>query len=436
MSAPENGAVSAMNTAPILAYIRSLQDDMIRWRREIHRHPELMYDVARTAAFVGDLLSSWGLEVERNVGRHFGRGVTAVLRGGRPGTTLLLRADMDALPIREENDVPYRSTVEGAMHACGHDAHTAMLLGAARALSRFREELPGIVKFVFQPAEEGAAASPVDGVLRSGGADMIEAGILEGVERCFALHVWPELEAGVIGIHRDYVMAASTHFRVVFHGRPGHHSRPHAAADAIMMAAHWIMDMKAYMSTAVDPLSRAVLAFGTLRAGTVINAIADRSEIGGTYRAFEPHVVDQIREAIEHRSRTIAALYGGSAESAFRMGTALRNDPLAAAEAMEAGRSVFGPERTIELDRPSLAGEDFAFYAKEVPSAMGLLGIRNAAKGYTHPLHHPKFDVDEDVLKDGASWFVEAIRAFYRQRDGTRSSIESGTGVEGHEVRK
>jgi len=419
-------ACAVPDTVPILAYVRSLQDEMVKWRREIHRHPELMYDVSRTAAFVAELLSSWGLEVERNVGRHFGRGVVGILRGGRPGATLLLRADMDALPIREENDVPYRSSIDGAMHACGHDAHTAMLLGAARALSRFREEVPGIVKFVFQPAEEGAAASPADGVLRSGGADMIEAGILEGAERCFALHVWPELEAGAIGIHRSHVMAASTHFRVVFHGKPGHHSRPHAAADTIMMAAHWIMDMKAYMSTAIDPLSRAVLAFGTLRAGTAVNAIADRCEIGGTYRAFEPDVVNRIREVIEHRSRTIAALHGGSAESAFRMGVALRNDPQAAEEAMEAGRRVFGPDRTHELDRPSLAGEDFAFYAKEVPSVMGLLGIRNEAKRCIYPLHHPKFDLDEDVLKDGAGWFVESIRAFYRRRDGTRHATESG----------
>jgi amidohydrolase len=404
-----------LDTAPILAVIRSLQSEMVAWRREIHRHPEVMYDVPRTASFVAELLESWGLDVERNVGRHFGRGVVATLRGGLPGATLLLRADMDALPIREENDVPYRSLKDGAMHACGHDAHTAMLLGAARALSRFRSEVPGIVKFVFQPAEEGAAASPVDGVLRSGAADLIEAGVLEGVERCIALHVWPELAAGTIGIHRSYVMAASTHFRVVFHGTPGHHSQPHAAADAIMMAAHWIMDMKAFMSTAVDPLSPAVLAFGKLRAGTAANAIADRCEVGGTYRAFEPDVVNMIREAIGRRSRTIAALYGGSAESVFRMGTALRNDPLAAEAAIEAGCRVFGSQRTIVLDRPSLAGEDFAFYAREVPSVMGLLGIRNEAKQCVFPLHHPKFDLDEDVLAYGASWFAEMIGAFYRQ---------------------
>jgi len=436
MGMPEIEADSVMDTAPILACIRSMQDEMVQWRREIHRHPEVMYDVPRTAAFVAELLSSWGLEVERNVGRHFGRGVVAVLRGGRPGTTLLLRADMDALPIREESDVPYRSLTDGAMHACGHDAHTAMLLGAARALSRLRELVPGTVKFVFQPAEEGAAASPVDGILRSGGADMIEAGILEGVERCIALHVWPELAAGVIGIHRSYVMAASTHFRVVFHGRPGHQSQPHAAADAIMMAAHWMMDMKTFMSTAVDPLSHAVLAFGTLQAGTAVNAIADRSEIGGTYRAFEPHVVKWIRDAIERRSQAVAAMYGGSAESAFRMGAALRNDPLAAAEALEAGRRVFGKERTVELDKPSLAGEDFAFYARKVPSVMGLLGIRNEAKGCIYPLHHPKFDLDEDALKDGASWFVEMIGSFYRQRHSGQSVSDSDKGVQHHEVKE
>ncbi|MFC0215918.1 M20 family metallopeptidase [Paenibacillus chartarius] len=401
-----------MNMQRIYADIEMLQEELVRLRRDLHRHPELMYEVRRTAGIVAGLLESWEIEVERNVGAYFGAGVIGTLRGGRPGKTVVLRADMDALPIEEKNDADYRSTVEGAMHACGHDAHTVMLLGSARALSRHREEVPGIVKFVFQPAEEGARPSPGDGVLRSGGADMIEAGILDGADRCFALHVWPELPIGTIGVHRSYVLAASTHFTVAFHGLTGHHATPHLASDAITMAAQWIVEMRTFMSAALNPLEPTVLGFGTLQAGTVRNAIADRSEVTGSFRAFEPSTVERIRQAAVSRAQSVAALYGGTAELSFRIGTALRNDSEAASLALQAGAEVFGGERVMALEQPSLAGEDFALYTKRVPGAMALIGIRNEERGFAYPLHHPQFDLDERVLSYGAKIHAEMVRRF------------------------
>ncbi len=401
-----------MEAKQIAAYIDSLQDELIELRRDFHRHPEVMYDVPRTSAKVAELLEQWGFEVRRNVGKFFGMGVVGILRGGKAGRTVLLRADMDALPIMEQNESPYKSLHEGHMHACGHDAHTTMLLGAAKALSRFRGDVPGTVKLVFQPAEEGAKPSPGDGVLRSGGADMIEDGILDGVERCFALHVWPDLPIGTVGLHRKYVMAASTHFRVVFHGMPSHHSTPHLGVDTVTMAAQWIVEMKAFMGTALNPLGPAVLGFGTVQGGTVINATPDRCEVAGTFRAFEPATVEKIRLAVERRSQAIAAAYGGSSESSFRIGTALLNDVEAVRLALQAGADVLGEARAVLLEEPSLAGEDFALYAKRVPGAMALIGIRNEARGIVHPLHHPSFDLDERVLSYGAKLHVEMVRRF------------------------
>ncbi|QHT59862.1 amidohydrolase [Paenibacillus lycopersici] len=402
----------ADKTGEAADFARELEAELIRLRRDFHRHPETMFGVDRTAASVAAQLADYGLEVERGVGRYFGKGVVGTLRGARPGKTILLRADMDALPIREQNDVPYRSATDGVMHACGHDAHMAMLLGAARVLSRCREELAGTVKFAFQPAEEGAL--PIaDGSLVSGGRDMIEAGLLDGVDLCFALHVWPELPLGTVGVHRAYAMAASTHFRVAFQGIAGHHSTPHLAVDALLMAAQFVTEMKVVMASEIDPLEPAVLSFGTLRAGTVLNAIAESSEVTGSYRVFEEETVLRIRDAIERRASAIAGSFGGGSEARFRLGTALKNDARAASLAIAAGRAVFGAERTLTLEKPSLAGEDFALYLKKTPGAFAFLGSGTPA--CRHPLHHPNFGIDERMLLDGAKLHVRFVLEAMRE---------------------
>ncbi|MEC0369358.1 M20 metallopeptidase family protein [Paenibacillus chibensis] len=387
----------------MLAYAGTLKDELIAIRRDLHRHPELLYGVSRTAGVVADLLETWGIDVERSVGPHFGKGVTGTLRGeAGAGPTILLRADMDALPIREENDVPYRSLHEGVMHACGHDAHTAMLLGAARTLARFRGRIRGTVRFVFQPAEEGAAPSPLDGRLLSGGRDMIDAGVLEGVDRCFALHVMPELPAGMLGIHEHEAMAASSHFKIRFAGTPGHHSAPHRAVDALQMAAKFVVEANGLMANRVDPAEAAVLAFGTLQAGAAINVIAAHSELTGTFRAFAKETVDAITDGLRRMAASIADAAGGSFEMELREGMAVRNDAAAVSRVIAAASEILGEQQVVKLSSPSLAGEDFGWYLDQVPGAFAFIGCGNAAKGITHAIHQPRFDLDESILVQGA----------------------------------
>ncbi|WP_435166032.1 M20 metallopeptidase family protein [Paenibacillus glycanilyticus] len=392
----------------MLAYAGSLHDELIAIRRDLHRHPELLYDTDRTAARVAGLLEEWGIDVQTGVGPHFGKGVVGVLRGGlEGGRTLLLRADMDALPITEQNDVDYKSSVDGVMHACGHDAHTAMLLGAAKTLAAYRESFAGEIRFVFQPAEEGALPSPLDGRLLSGGRDMIEAGILEGVDRCYALHVWPELDAGMIGIHSQYAMAASSHFHVTFQGKNGHHSSPHLAADAIQMTGAYIAGVNGMMANSIDPREQAVLAFGTVRAGTVINAIAEQSVLTGTFRAFSKQTVAAITAGLERHAQTASLAYGGFYHIALREGIAVVNDSDAVEEVIRAGTAVLGGNNVRQQLEPSLAGEDFGWYLDRVPGAFILLGCGNESLGIREGLHRPKFDLDESVLVHGTRLFVQ-----------------------------
>ncbi|GIP29586.1 amidohydrolase [Paenibacillus sp. J23TS9] len=392
----------------IMAYAGSLQEELIEIRRDLHQHPELLYGVARTAGIAAGLLESWGIEVRRNVGPHFGMGVVGTLKGtGGEGPIILLRADMDALPIQEENDVPYKSRQAGVMHACGHDAHTAMLLGAAKTLSQFRDHIRGTIRFVFQPAEEGALPSPLDGRLLSGGRDMIEAGILDGVERCYALHVMPELPAGSLGIHDHYAMAASSHFKIRFTGTSGHHSAPHHAVDALQMAVRFVTEVNGLMANRVDPTEAAVLAFGTLQAGSAINVIAAQSELTGTYRAFTKETVAAITDGLQRNAASIAESAGGSYEMELREGITVVNDAAEVQRVVSAAAEVLGAEQVHRLSPPSLAGEDFGWYLDRVPGVFAFLGCGNAAQGITHAIHQPRFDLDESILVQGTRILVK-----------------------------
>ncbi|SET26064.1 M20 family metallopeptidase [Paenibacillus sp. NFR01] len=394
----------------MVEYAGLLEPEILSIRRDLHAHPELLYDVARTAGKVAELLESWGIQVRRNVGKHFGMGVVGTLQGqAGSGPVILLRADMDALPIEERNELPYKSRNAGVMHACGHDAHTAMLLGAAKTLSAFREHLTGTVIFVFQPAEEGAVQSPLDGRLLSGGRDLIEDGTLENVDYAYALHVMPDLPAGTLGVHPHYAMAASSHFKVEFRGTAGHHSAPHQSVDAIQMAARFITDINGLMANQTDPQEAAVLAFGTLHAGTAVNVIAGQSELTGTFRAFSKSTVARITEGLERYASAVADAFGGQYRIELREGITVVNDSEAVQRMLRAAREALGEDRAILLDQPSLAGEDFGWYLDRVPGAFAFIGCGNVEKGIIHAIHQPQFNIDEDMLVYGVRVWVSLV---------------------------
>jgi amidohydrolase len=396
--------------AEMMDYAGRLEEEIISIRRDLHAHPELLYDVTRTSQKVAGLLEEWGIRVRRNVGKHFGMGVVGTLQGlAGSGPVILLRADMDTLPIGEQNELPYKSVNPGAMHACGHDAHTAMLLGAAKTLAVFREQLTGTVIFIFQPAEEGAARSPLDGRLLSGGRDMIEDGILDGVDYAYALHVMPELPAGKMGIHRHYAMAASSHFKLEFQGTAGHHSTPHKAVDAIQMAAQFIVTINGLMAHQIDPQEAAVLALGTVNAGTAVNVIAERSELTGTFRAFSKTTVAAITDGLRRKAAAIAESFGGQYRMELREGITVANESEAVQRMLVAARAVLGEDQVILLDQPSLAGEDFGWYLDQVPGAFGFIGCGNEAKGIIHAIHQPQFNIDEDMLVHGTRIWVRLV---------------------------
>lgn len=385
----------------------TFESDLIRIRRELHAYPEVLFDVDHTTTLIIGLLRKWGLEVKSEVGKHFGQGVVGILHGSATGETIVLRADMDALPIQEEHDYDYASQREGYMHACGHDAHTAMLLGAAKVLSEHREQIRGTIKFVFQPAEEGALRSPIDGRWISGGRDMIEDGILQGVSKSFAMHVWPDLPVGQIGIHSGTAMAASCHFSIHFQGTSGHHSTPHLASDAIIMAARFVNDMQIFMTTGINPTEAKVLSFGKLHAGTVKNVIASESEVTGTFRAFRTETVERITKAIADYAHSIACLHGGKVTITQRTGTVLNNEASVVQQARQAAEPIFGKENILALEQPFLAGEDFALYTQHRPGVFAFIGCRSQNATSAYPLHHPKFDIDESVLLLGAKMHIQ-----------------------------
>ncbi|MDH6368804.1 amidohydrolase [Paenibacillus sp. PastF-3] len=316
------------------------------------------------------------------------------------------RRDLHDLPIQECNELPYKSVNDGIMHACGHDAHTAMLLGAARTLAAFRERLIGTIIFVFQPAEEGKVKSPLDGRLLSGGRDLIEDNVLEGVDYAYALLVMPELPVGTLGIHPHDAMAASSHFKVEFQGTSGHHSAPHRAVDAIQMAAQFIGEINGLMANRIDPQEAAVLAFGTLQAGTAVNVIAEHSELTGTFRAFTKTTVAEITNGLQRHASAIAESYGGKYKLELREGIAVVNNAEAVQQVLHAARAVLGEDQVILLEQPSLAGEDFGWYLEKVPGAFAFIGCGNKEKGIYHAIHQPQFNIDEAMLVPGASILV------------------------------
>ncbi|GAC1654270.1 MAG: M20 family metallopeptidase [Vulcanimicrobiaceae bacterium] len=386
----EEFAMTVSIPQPTLARVTEL-------RREIHRFPELGYDVPKTAALVERELDSLGIE-HRRVTQN---GVVAIIRGRSPGRVAALRADMDALPIPEQSGEAFSSEHPNVMHACGHDAHTAMLLGAARTLQARREELAGTVVCIFQPAEEG----PDPG----GALPMIEAGVMDDpkIEAIAMLHVDTRLETGAIGITPGAVNAATDEFHVTVHGRGGHGAYPHTAADAIPASAAMVLALQNIAARETDPLKSVVVTVGTIEGGYRNNVIADRVKMTGTFRSHDP----QIRKELEPRAKRIlegvAAAYDvkASLEVFYGYPPVVNDDRLA-----EEFAAYMREHSSLEVQRPAptMGGEDFAYFAQRVPGLLVRLGIRNEAKGSTFPGHSAQFRIDEDALPAG----VETLVAF------------------------
>jgi amidohydrolase len=382
-----------------------MEEEVIEWRRHLHRHPEPSFEERETAAFVARTLESFeGLEIERPTENS----VLARLSTGRPGPTVALRADIDALPITEESGVDFASENPGAMHACGHDGHTAMLLGAAKLLSA--RELPGgEIRFIFQHAEE----SPPGGA-----RELVAAGVLDGVDLIYGCHLWTPLAFGKVAVRPGPFMANSDFLKLRITGRGGHAGLPHEAIDPIAIAAQVVTNLQHVVARRTDPLRSAVVTIGSFHAGEAPNVISEVAELEGTARSFDPAVRERLPELIEQIATGVAGAHGATAELEYIRGyRAVVNDE----GVTELVRSVVSADTLADLD-PIMGGDDFSAYLAEVPGCYAFIGAGSEDAGATYMHHHPRFRIDERALATGVRMHVDvAMRALTTSADTSRT---------------
>ncbi len=369
-----------------------LRDQLVAWRRDLHRHPELGFQERRTAQVVAEHLQRLGLEVQTGIAET---GVVGILQGREDGPTVMLRFDMDALPIEEENDVPYRSVHPGVMHACGHDGHVAIGLGVATLLAQHRERLAGTVKFVFQPAEEGLG----------GARRMVEEGVLEAPRpaMAFGLHLWNPMPVGQVAVQSGPFMAAAAQFEIEVVGRGGHGAQPHLTVDATVVAAHIITALQTIVSRNVDPQQALVISVGEMHAGSAFNVIPGQAVLRGTLRAFDTGVMQMAQARLRTLAEGIAQAYGARAEVVTTVvAPPVVNDERAAAIVRAAAEAVVGAAN-VQTITPPMVSEDVAEFLSRVPGCFFFVGARNEAKGIVYGHHHPRFDIDEDALPIGVA---------------------------------
>jgi amidohydrolase len=394
--------------AEIKSAVEAMVPRLVETRRDFHRHPELSNREERTGKSVAERLRALGLdEVRYPVART---GVVGVLKGGRPGPVVALRADMDALPIQERPDSPYKSENPGVMHACGHDAHTAMLLGAAEVLAKLRARIPGTVVFVFQPAEEGAPEG------EEGGAPlMVKEGALDSpkVEAMFGLHVALGVDVGHIGYTDGPIMASSDSFTIEVQGKSVHGALPHLGLDPVPVAAEIVQALQLVVSREVDAQQPKVLSIGRIQGGTRFNIIADRVVMDGTLRTFDPAVRTDIKARMARTIQAVAEAHGLTARLRFiDDGNAPTvNDQALTRRLLPALVPIFGPDGVVPI-RPLMVAEDFSVYGTRAPSVLLILGTRNHAKGIESVNHTPDFDIDEAALPLGVRTLVTLALAY------------------------
>lgn len=376
---------------------------LLDWRRHLHAHPELSNQEEQTARYIEAQLGALGIA---NIQRVAGTGVVALIEGAHPGPTLAWRADIDALPIQESNEVAYRSVNPGVMHACGHDVHTSVGLGLAAEIQARRDQLHGRVKFIFQPAEE---ASPEDEPV--GAEKMVRAGVLRApeVDAIFALHCMPTLDVGKIGYTQGGVWAGSDLVEITVEGQKAHGAYPHEGVDAVLVAAHLVCALQSIVSRGIDARRACVVTIGQVRAGNSYNILADRAELTGIVRAFAEEdsnfAIAQVRRISQH----IGEAFGASCAVKITPGARpVINDAALQKQTVDALLKRFGPDEIVSHPA-QLGAEDFAAFSRQVPGCYLFLGIRNAARGIVNALHTPNFDVDERCLAFGVGRFAPIL---------------------------
>ena len=380
----------------LITEAKELESYIIEKRRYIHMNPETSYEEEKTASYIEEELHKIGYTTQRTAKT----GVLAILKGKTEGKTVALRADIDALNVTEENDVPYKSTIPGKMHACGHDAHVAMLLGAAKLLFKYKEHLQGTLKLIFQPAEEGGG----------GGKKIAEEGHVDDVDVIFGIHVWHELPAGVIGTRKGAMMASADDFAITIKGKGGHAAAPHQAIDPTAVLVDIYNALQKLISREINPFSNAVLTAPMFEGSDAFNIIPPKAILKGTFRTMEPevrnHIITRINEIVAGYSK--AWRCGGNVELGMVAAyPPVLNDPQAVDDLTE----ILSSLDTVTTMEPTMGGEDFAFYLERTKGAFIGLGIYNEEKGITSPHHHPKFDVDESILWKGTA--IHALLGFY-----------------------
>lgn len=422
-------AFAAERTAPdpsariakIAALTAQMHDELVARRRDFHMHPELSNREQRTSAIVAEELKKIGFtDIRTGVGKY---GVVATLKGGKPGPVVALRADMDALPIQEVNDVPYKSQVANVKHACGHDAHTTIELGVAKVLYGMRDQIPGTVKFIFQPAEEGAPEG------EDGGAPlMIKEGALENPkpQAIFGLHSGPLFEVGTFGVRSGGMLASSDTFKIVVKGKQSHGGYPHLGIDSIIVASNIIQELQTVASRRVRPIDPVVVTIGTIHGGSRFNVIAPEVTMEGTLRTLSNDVRDSVLPMMQKIISEVATANGAEAKMTVlkNPNPVTYNDPALADETLPVMRAVAGEKNVIVAD-PQMGAEDFSYYQKEIPGFFYWLGVANQKKGITAGLHTADFDIDEQALDNGVNMMANIVLD-YLERHAKSGATSAG----------
>lgn len=383
--------------APILTELENNVDVVIACRRYLHENPELSFEEVETARYIADKLESFGIQTERNIGGH---GVIGTITGNKSGPTIGLRADFDALPIEDEKTATYRSTKPGVMHACGHDGHTAALLGTAKVLNDFKEELHGKVVFIFQHAEEKPPG---------GAKSMIETLDMEDIDYVFAAHLASDIPVGDIAVGAGAKMAAVDKFKLTIHGHGGHGAKPHEANDPIVIGSDVVSILQKVVSRRVDPLESAVLTLGVFNAGNAFNVIPDKAVLEGTVRTLNEKVRAQVKDNIYSLVKGVIDGYGASFELDYLHGYPTLNNPEAETEVVHTLFSELFGENHIVPFETGMGAEDFSYFLREKPGSYFKVGSRNEDERTHYPHHHPKFDIDERALLNIQKAFIQIV---------------------------